>query len=118
MKNWTPLVSALLVLGVVTSAQTPAPAGGSAANGKRLYLTIGCQACHGQDGQGVGGNRKLAPQPISLSAAIAYVRKPAGQMIAYSSKILSDAEIADMWAYLRTIPVNPSPTSVEILKNW
>ena len=89
-----------------------------AEKGKQLYMTIGCQACHGRTAQGVGGNRKLAPKPISLAAAITYIRKPAGQMIAYGPKILSDAEIADMWAYLQTIPDNPAPASVAILKNW
>ena len=70
---------------------------------------------HGRTAQGVGGARKLAPKPIPLAAGIAYVRKPTGNMIAYSPKILSDAELADIGAPLRTIPDNPSPDSIPIL---
>lgn len=117
MKNFTRFfgVTALLA-GSVAVAQTAAPTG-DAAKGKELYMTIGCQACHGRTAQGVGGNRKLAPKPIPLAAAIAYVRNPKGQMISYSAKIVSDADLADIWAYLRSIPDNPSPDST-LLKNW
>ena len=117
MKNHF-LLLLVLLSAVVLRAQTPVTDNGNAANGKRLYMTIGCQACHGQTGQGVGGNRKLAPKPIPLNAGIAYVRKPAGQMIAYSPQDLSDAQLADIWAFLRAIPDNPAPSSVEILKSW
>ncbi|MEQ1946722.1 MAG: cytochrome c [Bryobacteraceae bacterium] len=97
-------------------AQSAEPAG-NVEKGKQLYMNIGCQACHGRSGQGVGGNRKLAPKPIPLTAATNYVRNPRGQMIAYSAKILSDADMADIWAYMRSIPENPSPDST-ILKTW
>ena len=90
---------------------------GNAERGKNLFMNIGCQACHGRTAQGVGGARKLAPKPIPLAAGIAYVRNPKGQMFAYSPKILSDGDLADIWAYLRTIPENPAPDST-ILKNW
>jgi mono/diheme cytochrome c family protein len=106
----------LLFATSLTFAQSAEPAG-NAEKGKQLYMTIGCQACHGRTAQGVAGNRKLAPKPIPLAAGIAYVRSPKGQMISYSSKILSDADLADIWAYLRSIPENPSAEST-ILKNW
>jgi mono/diheme cytochrome c family protein len=110
---WT---AVLLLTGATLAGQTPAPSG-DAEKGKQLFMTIGCQACHGRTAQGVAGNRKLAPKPIPLAAGIAYVRHPRGQMIAYRPKILSDAELADIWAYLRTIPDNP-PADSTVLKNW
>lgn len=112
----TLMLFAILTVGSVAFAQTAAPSG-DVEKGKQLYMTIGCQACHGRTAQGVGGNRKLAPKPIPLAAGIAYVRNPKGQMISYSAKILSDADLADIWAYLRSIPDNPSPDNT-LLKNW
>jgi mono/diheme cytochrome c family protein len=110
------ILPALLFTASFLLAQSGEPAG-NAEHGKQLYMNIGCQACHGRTAQGVAGNRKLAPKPIPLAAGIAYVRKPRGNMISYSEKILSDADMADIWAYLRTIPDNPSPDGT-ILKNW
>ncbi|MEQ1883885.1 MAG: cytochrome c [Bryobacteraceae bacterium] len=110
------LIPALLFAASTLFAQSAEPSG-NLEKGKQLYMTTGCQACHGRTAQGVGGNRKLAPKPIPLAAAINYVRNPRGQMIAYSAKILSDADMADIWAYMRSIPENPSPDST-ILKNW
>lgn len=115
----TPATLFLAAAFVLTaSAACAQSAAWDAAKGKKLFMEVGCQACHGRTAQGVGGNRKLAPKPIPLAAGIAYVRKPAGQMIAYSPAVLSDGDLADIWAYLRTIPDNPSPGSIEILKGW
>ena len=110
------IIAALFVTATSLLAQSAEPAG-NAEKGKQLYMNIGCQACHGRTAQGVAGNRKLAPKPIPLAAGIAYVRNPKGNMISYSAKILSDADLADIWAYLRTILENPAPDST-ILKNW
>jgi mono/diheme cytochrome c family protein len=109
----TIFIAAFFLAGSIAAAQTS----GDAEKGKQLFMTVGCQACHGRTAQGVSGNRKLAPKPIPLAAGIAYVRNPKGQMIAYSAKVLSDTDLTDIWAYLRTIPDNPSPDST-LLKNW
>jgi mono/diheme cytochrome c family protein len=118
MKHFSTLfmAAAFFLAGSMVVAQPAAPAG-DAEKGKQLFMTVGCQACHGRTAQGVSGNRKLAPKPLPLAAGIAYVRNPKGQMISYSAKILSDTDLADIWAYLRTIPDNPPPDST-LLKNW
>src|SRR4051812_30690066 len=96
----------LIFCSAVAMAQNNSPAGNAEA-GKRLYLRNGCYECHGTVGQGAGANPaapKLAPKPIALSAMIAYIRKPAAQMPPYTSKVMSDADVADVHAYLRSIP--------------
>jgi hypothetical protein len=40
----------------------------------------------------------------SLETFIGYVRRPSGRMSAYSASVLSDAELTDIYAYLRTLP--------------
>jgi mono/diheme cytochrome c family protein len=91
---------------------------GNAANGKRLFLRNGCYECHGTVGHGAGQNPvapKLAPKPIALTALIAYIRKPAGSMPPYTSKVMSDGDIADVWAYLASIPAPPPVKSIPLL---
>jgi mono/diheme cytochrome c family protein len=44
----------------------------------------------------------------------AYVRSPA-QMPAYREKVMSDAQLADVWAYLKTIPESPPAKDIPLL---
>lgn len=78
----------------------------NAENGKRLFLKNGCYECHGTVGQGGTGPR-LAPRPLAAPALTAYVRKPANGMPPYSAKVMTDSEVADIRAYLATIPEPP-----------
>ena len=87
--------------------------GGNADNGKKLFFKNGCYECHGTLGQGGTGPR-LAPKPLSATALAAYVRKPGGGMPPYSAKVMSDAEVADIRAYLATIP--EPPKDIPLLK--
>ena len=77
--------------------------GQDAAKGKILFSKYGCYECHGTVGQGTTAGARLAPKPIALQALIAYVRKPSGQMPPYTVKVVSDAELADIRAYLASI---------------
>jgi len=79
---------------------------GDADNGKKLFFKNGCYECHGTVGQGGTGPR-LAPRPLAAAALTAYVRKPGAGMPPYSAKVMSDAEVADIRAYLATIPEPP-----------
>jgi mono/diheme cytochrome c family protein len=88
---------------------------GSAENGHKIFLKNGCYSCHGYDGHG-GVGAKLAPKPIAAVAFIAYVRHPApGGMPTYSAKVMSDAELTDVWAYLRSIPEPPAVKDIPLL---
>lgn len=108
------IIVLLMVSLAVACAQTKDA--GNAGNGKRIYLKNGCYACHGYDGHG-GNGPKLAPRPIAVTALIAYVRHPApGGMPTYSSKVMSDAELTDVWAFLKTIPDPPAAKDIPLLK--
>ncbi|MBZ5632496.1 MAG: cytochrome c [Acidobacteriia bacterium] len=93
-------------------AQAPA---GNPANGKTLFTKYGCFQCHGTQGQGTTAGARLAPKPIALAALIAYVRGPKGQMPPYTGKVVSDAELADIRAYLASIPEPPPAKSIPLL---
>ena len=95
---------ASLTLAVPASLTLAAPAG-NAANGRRVYLADGCFYCHGTTGAGGGiAGPRLAPNPLPLEGVKAKVRTASGRMPVYSPAVLKDAEIADIVAYLQSIP--------------
>jgi ubiquinol-cytochrome c reductase cytochrome c subunit len=89
--------------------------GQDSTNGKKLFSKYGCYECHGTQGQGTTAGARLAPKPIALPALIGYVRHPAGQMPPYTAKVVSDAELADIRAYLASIPDPPSAKTIPLL---
>jgi mono/diheme cytochrome c family protein len=100
---------ASLALGAVMSwAQGAAP---SIARGKALFAAKGCYECHGLAAQGsIATGPALAPTRLLLGGFRAYVRTPAGSMPPYSSKILPDTELDEIFAYLRSLP-SPKPVA-------
>jgi mono/diheme cytochrome c family protein len=90
---------------------------GNSQNGKKLFTSEGCYECHGHQAEGtsVGGPR-LAPNPIPFAALVKYVRHPTGQMPPYTSKVVSDAELADVYAFLQSLPQPPKADSIPALK--
>jgi mono/diheme cytochrome c family protein len=104
-------------------AQTPAPKAKvskqveDADQGKRLYAKYGCYECHGYQGQGsAAAAPRIAPDPISIEALIAYLRHPAGEMPPYTERVVSDAELANIRAFLATIPQGTKPSDITLLK--
>jgi mono/diheme cytochrome c family protein len=102
-------------LAAVAAAQTPAPAG-NAQHGKELFQSVGCYQCHGREAQGgVGTGPRLAPKPIAFAALSRYVRQPTGQMPPYTAKVLPDQNLADIYAFLQSVPPARPAKSISIL---
>jgi mono/diheme cytochrome c family protein len=93
-----------------TAAQTPT---GNAETGKRVFTTYYCYACHGTVGQGGAGPRIIVS--ASAAALVRFVRKPTGTMPPYTSKSISEQEIIDIYAYLKSIPPSPPAKSIALL---
>jgi ubiquinol-cytochrome c reductase cytochrome c subunit len=98
------------------SAPKSASASGNAENGHKLFLSDGCYECHGRQAQGGAAGPRLGPGPLPLPAILKYVRQPTGQMPPYTSKVISDAELADIYAFLQSLPQPPRPESIPALK--
>ena|ERR1022692_3305751 len=92
-----------------------APAGNVEA-GKRIYNKYGCYQCHGREGQGssITGPR-VGPNPIPYESFSSYVRRPLREMPPYTSKVVTDQEMADIYAFLQSRP-QPPATMPAILK--
>jgi ubiquinol-cytochrome c reductase cytochrome c subunit len=84
----------------------------SAENGKALFLKVGCYECHGTQGQGGIAGPRLAPDPMPYETLAAFVRTTSRQMPPFREKILSDADLADIYAYLQSIPKPPDVKSL------
>ena len=111
------LVSALLSASAMQAPAAAAAVAGNAESGKRLYMKHTCYFCHGTVGQGASvTGARIAVVARNLQGFTRYVRQPAGQMPAYSDKILSDQELADMFAYLRALPPAKSAREIPLLE--
>ena len=104
----------ILVLAAVVYSQA-AVAAGSAEKGRTAYVQHGCWQCHGYLGQGGIAGKKLAPNPLPLEAMSAFVRNSGGAMPPYQKAILSDADLADIHAYLQSLPKAPDAKSIPLL---
>ena len=89
-----------------------APAG-NAENGKKQFRTHGCVSCHSYSGQG-GAGARLAQNPITFQAFVNYVRRPKGSMPPFGNQ-LTETELADIYAFLKSVPPSPDPKSIPLL---
>jgi mono/diheme cytochrome c family protein len=93
---------------------------GDAAAGKRVYLKDGCFTCHGRAGQGGAYN---GPAPILAHTALPFdgfknqLRNPVNDMPAYSDAVLSDKDLANIYAFIESLPGAGSPKNISILNN-
>ena len=97
------------------TAAAPTPAGqgaatGGVATGRTLYTKIGCETCHGAEGRGTAAGPRLAAGALQLPAFMAYVRTPTGSMPAHSAQVVSDQNLAEIYAFVRTAtpPAGPA----------
>jgi mono/diheme cytochrome c family protein len=92
---------------------------GDAAKGRSLYLASGCFECHGRAGQGGAFNGiapVLAATPLPYVAFKGQMRDPAVDMPAYSSQVMSEQDLADIYAFLRALPGRQDPNQYPQLK--
>ena len=109
---WVALVAGLVLANGAAFAA-------SAENGKIAYVKHGCWQCHGFLGQGsvaTSGGTVLAPSDMSFDIFKSFVRNTNRTMPPYREAILSDTDLADIYAYLRSLPKPPDPNSIPLLR--
>jgi mono/diheme cytochrome c family protein len=93
---------------------------GDATNGKRIYLAVGCFTCHGRSGQGGAYNGPapvLAKTQMPFDGFKGYLRAPANDMPAYSEPVMSDKDIADIYAFVQSLPGRRNAKDIAILND-
>jgi mono/diheme cytochrome c family protein len=92
----------IFVCAGVALAQQPAPQG-SVDAGRQVFVKIGCWTCHDTAGQGGSGTGpRIGPTALSFDAFLHELRSPVNQMVPVPASILSDADAADIYAYLQS----------------
>jgi mono/diheme cytochrome c family protein len=110
-----PAIGAILLLAAPASrAQNAAQPGekneaapaGNAETGEKIFTKDGCYECHGREGQGAAqaSGPRIGPSQRFIRPFIKYVRQPTGQMPPYTSAVISDQELTDIYAYLQSRP--------------
>ncbi len=100
----------------VAPAQAQDAPAGSADRGYRIYIQQMCHSCHGTVGHGGGvAGPRIAPNPFPWGAFAHQVRAPRQAMVPYSSKVLPDQDLADVYAYIVSIKPGPAAKDIPLL---
>ena len=121
-----PAIAAFVLLAASTlRAQNTAPQGeknettpaGNVETGKKIYMKDGCYECHGREGQGAAqaSGPRIGPPQRFIRPFINYVRQPTGQMPPYTSAVISDQELSDIYAYLQSRPMAAPSKDIPLL---
>ena len=114
--NMFRVVLAALAAGVVLGHGAAHAA--SAEKGKVAFTKFGCWQCHGYQGQGSVANsngKVLAPDPLPWETFSAFVRTSNTNMPPFTEKVVSNEDLADIYAYLQSIPKAADYKSIPLL---
>jgi mono/diheme cytochrome c family protein len=108
-------LAGVMGIAVTATAWAQNAPGGNAANGKMLFEHVGCYQCHGFAGQGGAAGPKLVPalefEPFALQ-----LRMPRQLMPPYSPQALSDQQVADIHAFVKSLPGPVNRANVPLLQ--
>jgi ubiquinol-cytochrome c reductase cytochrome c subunit len=107
---------ALVGLALSSASAQEAPKGDPKA-GLATYQKYGCYSCHGIVGQGtLRDGPRINAAAIGYPAMLTQLRNPRYEMPAYTAVQIPDSGIADIFAYLATLPKSPDPKSLKQLQ--
>ncbi len=91
-------------------AQAGAPAPGAVERGRVMFVKTGCAQCHGREAQGspTTGPR-LGPGGLPFNSFSRYVRVPRQQMPPYTDRVLAEADLSDIYAFVQSRPKPATP---------
>ena len=104
---------------IAPAAQEPPAIEGDAANGAQLFTDYTCYGCHGYTGE-TGRGPRLNPPRLRQAQFIAYLRNPPNprQMPPYRQDEVSDEKLADIYAYLVSLPsASPEAEDIPVLRD-
>jgi mono/diheme cytochrome c family protein len=117
-RSFVRVVLAVVAAGAVVLASGSAFAAGDAVKGKANFTKYGCWQCHGFEGQGsavTSLGKVLAPDPLPWESFSAFVRTTNRAMPPYSEQVLPNEDLADIHAYLSSIPKTKDYKSIPLL---
>jgi mono/diheme cytochrome c family protein len=108
----------ILAAACALTAHAQAPAG-DAARGKAAFMKNMCYTCHGSVGQGGdrGSGPRIAYDTWPFEAFAQQVRHPREQMPRYPKELLSDQDLADIYAYVASSKKGPKASDIPLLRD-
>ena len=115
MRNlWLGAALAAFTMGSAAAQDAPR---GDAKAGLATFQKYGCYSCHGIVGQGtLRDGPRLNATGIGYPALLQQLRTPRYEMPAYTAVQISDQQVADIFAYLASVPKGPDPKSLKQLQ--
>lgn len=95
-----------------TQGTQPAVPKGRVDAGGVLYKKVGCYQCHANEAQGGLSGPRIGPNVVPFARFSQYTRNPAGDMPPYTSKVLSDQDVADIYAWVQARPRPPAVSTI------
>ena len=77
---------------------------GDAERGREVFFANGCTVCHGDQGEG-GIGPTLPQSRLDPEQLVAQARRPRGVMPRYDVSVIPDEHLADVLAWLHTLPL-------------
>ena len=105
-----------LALAATAQAQEYSAPKGDAHNGAALFQKFGCYSCHGSWGQGTGRDGPRIDPPPAFPVVLQQLRTPRREMPPFVASVLPDQGVADIYAYLSSIPKPPDPKTIPALQ--
>jgi mono/diheme cytochrome c family protein len=109
-------LSAAVVISASASAGEYTPPAGNAKTGEANFMKYGCYTCHGAWGQGTGRDGPRINPPLAFPALLQQLRTPRYEMPPFTANVISDQGVADIYAYLASLPKPPDPKSIRALQ--
>ena len=98
---------------LATAAGVAAQPAGDAKAGENAYMKLGCYSCHGVWGQGTWRDGPRLNPPMPYEAMLQQLRTPRYEMPPYVESQISDKGVADIHAYLKSVP---KPVDQSVIK--
>ena len=106
--------------GITIGARAQDAPPGDTINGKRVYLNDNCFTCHGRAGQGGAYNGPapaLAKTAMPFEGFLGQIRNLSNDMPAYTAQVMPDQAVADIYAYMQSLPGPREAKDIAILKD-
>ena len=112
MRNlqWAAWGAAIVLVSAAGVAAQPA---GDAKAGQAAFMKLGCYSCHGAWGQGTWRDGPRINPPLPYEAMLQQLRTPRLEMPPYVASVASDKTVADIHAYLQSVP---KPVDASVIK--
>ena len=108
-------VTLALSVALIAPAWAQGVSSGDAARGKQIYMRDACYTCHGTTGASTSFvGPKLAHAGLTAGQILRQLRHPQAQMPAYTEKVLTDSDAADLIAYVLSLSPGAAPTGKNI----